>query len=324
MNLLLLSRAFREARLLMFGCALTMFGFCMIRVWIVGQVDMSRFRGILEILRPEVERLSSVSFEQIITYPGRVAITYNEPMVIILMLVWTIARGSAAVSGQLSQGTLEMLLAQPISRVQWMLSNAIITVFGVMLIASSGWAGIYVGVETTTVKIEKKPVTLQLPLFNINIPLPFTTDDDSPDRAPLSDFVDVGIYVPSALNLMGLGLFFAGVTTLMSSWDRYRWRTIGIVSGFLIIQMILRVLSLSIEGQEWLAYFTILSWYEPEVLATFAVHEPDSLWCFLFENQAGEPVYGAWSYLGWLLLGSVASYGAAFWLFKSRDLPAPI
>ena len=45
---------------------------------------------------------------------------------------------------------------------------------------------------------------------------------------------------------------------------------------------------------------------------------------FLFENRAGESGYGAFAYLGWLLLGSVTSYATAFWLFKSRDLPAPI
>ncbi|MEW4454888.1 ABC transporter permease subunit [Bremerella sp. JC817] len=324
MNLAMLRQVWRESRLLMLGCSIALFAFCWIRVWIVGRIDMSRFQGILEILRPEFENFSAVDFEHALTYPGRVAFTFTEPMVIILVVAWAIARGSDSVSGPLGRGTMEMMLSQPVSRFQYLMSKNLVCIFGTLLIAASAYAGIAGSITYTSVKKESPPIKMQIPLVKIEVEIPFTKDPNAPTRMPLSDFVDRQDMIPSALNLMGLGLFFGGFTTLMSAWDQYRWRTIAIAAGFLIIQLMLRVLSLSMEDVAWLKYTTIFSLYEPEVLVSYAVHSQDAAWSFLFEKTAGDWRLGGLGYL--TLLGGTGLLGFATgtWVFCRRDLPAPV
>lgn len=324
MTLALLRQVWRESRWLMLGCAITLFGFCWIRAWIVGRIDMSRFQGILEILRPEFENFSSVEFEQALTYPGRVGFTFTEPMVILLTVVWAIARGSDAVSGPLGRGTLEMMLAQPLSRLKYILCKSGLTLVGSMVIASAAWLGIYAGIENTTVKQENQPIKLEIPLIKIQVEIPFSRSPDAPERVPLSDFVDAKDMIPPALNLVGLGIFFGGFTTLMSAWDQYRWRTIAIAAGFLVVQMLLRVLSLSMENVDWLACTTIFSLYEPEVLVAYAATNPEGVWSFMFERSEGDWHLGGLGYFGLLSGMGLAGFAAGTAIFCRRDLPAPV
>lgn len=324
MNLAMLRQVWRESRLLMLGCSIALFAFCWVRVWIVGRIDMSRFQGILEILRPEFENFSSVDFEQALTYPGRVGFTFTEPMVILLIVVWGIARGSDTVSGPLGKGTMEMMLSQPISRFQYLMSKNVVTLLGTMIIAASAYAGLACGIQTTTVKIENQPIKMQIPLVKIQVELPFTRDPNAPKRVPLANFVEKEDMIPSALNLFGLGIFFGGFTTLMSSWDQYRWRTIAIAAAFLIIQLMLRVLSLSLEEMPWLRYTTIFSLYEPEVLVSYAVHTKDGAWSFFFQKSQEEWRLGGLAYLTFLAGGGLAGFAGATWIFCRRDLPAPV
>ncbi|MCC9607032.1 ABC transporter permease subunit [Blastopirellula sp. JC732] len=324
MNTALLVRSFREARWLLLGSVVTIFGFCMIRAWIVGRVEMSRFQNIVEILRPEVERYSAVDVAQLFTYPGRVGVTFNEPLVVLLMVTWAIARGSDSVSGPLGRGTMEMMLAQPISRFQLLFSKSLVTVVGCAVIATAAWLGTHTGVHTTKVKQEKPPVAIKLPVLNMKIEVPFTEVKEAPVRVPLADFVDTSLFIPSAINLGCLGVFFAGLTTWMSSWDRYRWRTIGIVTGFLIVQMIVRVVSLAVDTAHWLKYLTIFTLYEPEVLTSYGVRYPTEVWTFYFENNKGELALGGLSLVSGLLLGGAATFALGHWIFCRRDLPAPV
>ena len=324
MNLAMLRQVWRESRLLMLGVAIVLFIFCWIRVWIVGRIDMSRFQGILEILRPEFENFSAVSFEQALTYPGRVAFTFTEPMVILMVVVWGIARGSDAVSGPLGRGTMEMMLSQPVSRFQYLLSKNLITVIGSIVIAMSAYAGLVCGIEFTTIKKESPPIKMQIPLVKIEVEIPFTKNPNAPTREPLSDFVDKEDFFPSALNMVGLGLFFGGFTTLMSAWDQYRWRTIAIAAGFLITQLLLRVMSLSVDELSWMRYMTIFTLYEPEVLVSYAVHTPGGAWGFWFSESQEKWRLGGMGYLALLSGGGIAGFAAATWIFCRRDLPAPV
>ena len=63
-----------------------------------------------------VEQLMPVSFSQMATSAGRIAVAYDDPIVLLLVTVWAISRGSDAVSGELNRGTMEMVLAQPVTR----------------------------------------------------------------------------------------------------------------------------------------------------------------------------------------------------------------
>src|SRR5262245_32885378 len=107
MNQLLLKKLFRESRWLLLGCSLAVFAFCWLRVWLVSQLATERFKTILEMLPGDWRRFLRVDLEWLITYPGRISMGYQELIVVLCMALWSVARGSDAVSGELNRGTLE-------------------------------------------------------------------------------------------------------------------------------------------------------------------------------------------------------------------------
>src|SRR5210317_1038482 len=98
----LLRKSIREARLLLGWSTIIMFAFCWLRVWIVSLLPTDRFKTIVEQFR-EFERFVPVPFEQLFTYPGRIALTYDELIVVMCVVIWAIARGSDCVAGELGR-----------------------------------------------------------------------------------------------------------------------------------------------------------------------------------------------------------------------------
>jgi len=76
---------------------------------------------------------------------------------ITLLAGWAIVRGSDVVSGELSRGTMEMLLAQPVCRRDVYLRHAKYTVLGLLVLSLMLWLGMSVGVWTASVKESTYP-----------------------------------------------------------------------------------------------------------------------------------------------------------------------
>jgi ABC-2 type transport system permease protein len=321
MNRALWKKTIGEAQWLLLGCAAVLFSFCWMFVWLQSLFEMSRFQALLEVIRPEFERFSPVPFEHMLTYTGRIAVVYDHPLVFLTVAVWAIARGSDAVSGPLGRGTMEMVLGQPVGRLQVLLTQTMVSLGGVALLALSAWAGTWCGVHT--VSIEEKPASWKVPGIQFELRNPFA--DPKPRWVPMSEKVAARHFVPPAVNLFSAGVFLAGLATLMSSWDRYRWRTIGVVSGFLIVQMILKVVAVSADELHWLVYTTYLGAYEPLQWVSISVYEPQQLWSFVLAGEEGEfaGVGPVGCNLALLLMG-IASYVGAMLVFCRRDLPAPL
>jgi ABC-2 type transport system permease protein len=321
-NRSLLKKSVIEARLLFVACAAALYAFCWARVWMVSLFEMSRFQTIVEQFR-EFERFSPVPFEQLFTYPGRIAMAYDEPVVVVSICMWAIARGSDCISGELGRGTMEMLLAQPVSRVQVLWSQAAVTISGVVLLAATSWLGIYTGIATTSIKEPAPAPTWTIPWLDIQLPNPLAEEELV--EVPMAFHVDQVDFVPAAFNLMALGFFLAGLTTLCSALDRYRWRTIGIVAGFCIVQVIVKVIGLAADHLNWLGYLSFFSAYEPERFVSAAINSPEQTWNLVVFDTSG-----AWVGLGPLgyslvLIGmGLAAYLAATFIFRARDLPAPL
>ncbi len=268
-NRALWKKAFYESSLLFLGCALVLYLFCWVRVWITSRLEMGRFQNILENLPESWQRLAPVPIKQLFSYEGRIAVTYEEPVVYLMMAIWCIARSSDAVSGGLGRGTMEMLLAQPVSRRQVISVHTTVTLIGVLLLATIAYLGTMTGVNTTTV-VQAAPAT-EVPIFGFDIP--FTGGE--PVDVPMNEIVAPETFLPAAVNYFGLGVFLVGFTTLMSSWDRYRWRTIGITVGFYVVSTILELVGLAVDGFGWVKHFTFFSAYEPIRFVSEAVMYPD-------------------------------------------------
>jgi ABC-2 type transport system permease protein len=323
MNRIVLRKCISEAKWLLLACALLLFLFGWIDVWIISLIDTSHFQRIIEPFWDDWSHMSPVSLDELLSYPGRIVLMYIDPSVLFVVAVWSIARGSDVVSGEVNRGTMEMLLAQPVSRLLVLRSQAAVTVGGVALLAAATWAGTATGIATVTVEEEAPPSTWRIPLLDLEIKNPFAPEETI--RTPLRELVDAQVFIPAAFNLFSLGFCIAGLATLMSSWDRYRWRTVGLVAGVCVVQYIMKGFAVATERLWWLKRLTFFTAYEPQVFVGLAVDQPERAWSVLLLDDQGK-----WMDLGPLgynliLLGiGLASYVAATVIFCRRDLPAPL
>lgn len=316
----LLRKNIRDSALLWGGCAIALFAISWIRVWFVSRVEMTRFQQIIELLPNDWRRFSSVDFEWLITYTGRISLVFDEPGVVLCLSIWAIARGSDVVSGELNRGTMEMLLAQPVSRMQIFITHALVTTVGTLLLAALTLAGTTCGIQSFSVKEKRNvsPLPIQLPF-----PTPFDRTEEV--VVPLRDEVDPADYFVGARNFAALGFMLAGISAAISAFDRYRWRTLGIVVSAYIVSLMLKTFGLASETTEWLGYFSVFSAYEPKLLVKIVSDAPDLLWALRVDSSIdGTGGLGPLGFDAILLSIGLAGYIMGAWRFHVRDLPAPM
>ena len=321
MNLALLKKCLLEVRLLFAACLVLLFAFCFVRVFIVASLELTDFAAIVERLWDKWGKFSAVPLSHLLSYPGRVALAYDEPIVVFCISIFAIARGSDAVSGELNRGTLELLLAQPVSRLQVLYEQAAVTIGCLLLLSLATWCGTFTGIQFASVKESVPPPRIKLP-FLPSVPLPVQSDEKI--EVPMRDKVDPAVYWPGVANLFCLGCAIAGVSTLASACDRYRWRTIGIVSGLYVVSLILKIVGLAFDDWSWLKQLSLFTAYEPQKFIATAVRTPAETWTLLRYGDGAIVDLGSLGYNGILLAVAVSSYIAAGIIFHRRDLPAPL
>jgi ABC-2 type transport system permease protein len=322
-NRVVLKKCLLEARLLFAALAALVFFFCWVRVFIVSRLQTSQFAAIVEQVWDQFKSFSPVPLDQLLSYTGRIGIGYNEPVVVFGVSIFAIARGSDAVSGELNRGTLEMLLAQPVSRLQVLYSQAMVTVSCLFLLSVLSWAGTTAGIYTAVVKENAPPPTLRVPGLGFGIPLPLSSTEKV--RVPMRERTRHEYFVPGAFNLFCLGVAWAGLSTLVSACDRYRWRTIGIVVTVYILMIVAKLLGQAFPEVAWLGWLSLFTPYEPQKFISIAAHDPANTWALAMYGSRGEFLEpGPLGYGLILVAVGVASYLAAGFVFHRRDLPAPL
>jgi ABC-2 type transport system permease protein len=274
-NAALWTKAIRESWVLFLSLCLLLFAFTWVYVWLISKIDLPVLYEFLLGGLKDLERLSGVPFEDVATPEGRIALAFVDPLVHLGVIVWAISRGSDAVSGELERGSLEMLLAQPVSRLSVYLSKAVIAVLGLVFICAALWGGLAVGIRL----IVKE-----------------------------TDQVWPAMYIAPTINVFGLGFAMAGIAALVSSCDRYRWRTIGFMGALYAVAVVLKVIGRMAPGWEWVGYASIFWPFEPQRM----VANLEDSWRLLTEYNTPLIVVGTVSYLA----GAV--------IFCRRDLPAPL
>jgi ABC-2 type transport system permease protein len=287
MNGALWKKAYGEVRLVLPLFIAVMFGFQVLHVWVASQLDLQLIRDVLNIMPDFMKRVLPVSVDTLASYTGRVAIGYDHPIVAFGFAFWAVARGSdavsgplnrgtleTAVSGPLNRGTLETVLAQPVRRTDVLLSNAVVATLGTALMATACWLGTFTSLSL-------------IPKLHDISPLP---------------------YIHCAVNLFAYAFFLGGMTTLISSADRYRGRTIGIAAAMYVIAVVLKLTGRMAAGFESLAYFSFLTPYEPQ----------------RFIDPQFDPAMLAVNYDVPLVVLGLACYVIAVVIFAKRDLPAPL
>jgi ABC-2 type transport system permease protein len=263
-----------DCRGLLLCSALLLFGFHWLLVWVTSLLDLEVLRHFLR-LTEWITAFLPIPLDQFATPRGLIASAYMDPAVLFIVGVWCIARGSDSISGELDRGTMELLLAQPIRRGVYLLVHAAVTVAGGAVLAVACWLGTATGLATVP---------------------------------RVGDEVAAWWLVPAALNLFCLAFFLCGLSTLVSSWHRYRWHAISWVGAFFLVELILKVVSRMTPKLDWFRYLTFFGAYEPAVLVVEA--SPDS--------------HLALQYNGLLLGLGLACYVGGFVALQRRDLPAPL
>lgn len=317
MNRMLIRKYLGESWMLWVACALGLFAFAWVRVWVSGLFEFGEVREILSRFR-RFERFSPIPFDQLASYEGRVGISYDEPLVLICVVIWGIARGSDVVSGELGRGTLEMLLSHPISRLRLLLTHGLVCVGGLIGLVIVHWCGLWIGIQTTQVKESPAPVVIEIPLTTWTIP--WSTSSAEPELVPLRERVEPHIFIPAAVNLTAFGWMMWCIATGLSCCDRFRWRTVGFAVGIHAIQVVIFGLSRAADQLAWLRYWTYCTCYHPQELTQAVVRSGTIRTGFALWDHGWGVGAGTWL---------MTAIGLAAWLigarvFTRRDLPAPI
>ncbi len=310
---------FSESWMLWSAIALGVSIFCWVRVHVVGEFDTSQFKQIVDLLPKDWRKFSSVDFDWLVSYLGRTALTLDEPMLLLLICSWVIVRGSDVVSGELGRGTMEMLLAQPVSRMKVWWTHAFWTFVGMVGLVAVTWLFIAVGIWTTSVE---ETSYMELNFGVTKIPLTFA--EPVIETVAMSDHVNPMLFLPGIVNLFTLCFFLGGFSAWCSSMDRFRWRTLGIVAAFYFLQGGMKVLAMASESLSWIRFATVFGYYGP---ANSIESAQKSVWnCLsLFKESSQGQLLPAPLLNNLLLLSlGVLLYVWGGRIFKKRDLPAPI
>jgi ABC-2 type transport system permease protein len=155
------------------------------------------------------------------------------PPVMLPLLIWAIGRGSLAVAGELERGTLDLTLSRPIRRSTYLMSQVVLGLVGLALIA-----GGLVGGHVVGNLVHKVP------------------------GAP-----SIGVWFRPWANFVALGFAIFGYSLLASSVEVVRWRamTFGAVITLLsvIAQTILAPLEVMKPYRKYIENASVFKRYDP-------------------------------------------------------------
>ncbi len=258
------NRSLRDGLALLLSCCVLMFAFIWLRLWIVSQMDFREAIGMFTKVIPEfIEKMLPVPIEMIATIEGRITFSYEELPVVLLMALWGVTRGSECLAGRLGDGTMELLLSQPVRRLTLITSHVAVTLLGVGLLALVAWVATAVGIATI--------------------------EFDEPTTART--------YTAAAVNLLSVGFFMTGVATLASALGRSRAQAVAIFVTFYVVEVTCKILGLIASNMAWLKKFSFLSAYEPTQLTIGLVREPAEYWPLFWQYNAILLGLGALSFI---------------------------
>lgn len=322
MNRALWKKSINDGILLLGAIGAGICAFAWFRVKVVGKLDTGKFKQIIDLLPDDWQRFATVDFDWMASYLGRTATTLEEPMLQMLIGIWAIVRGSDVVSGALGRGTLEMILAQPVSRLRYYWTQNVVTILGLFILSLLVWLGMTIAVETVSVKETVYP-DFKVPLTNIQIPLTFLDAENV--EVPMSNHVNPVSFWPGILNVFCFGFLLVGLTSLLSAYDRFRWRTLGIAIGVYFLSGMAKIGSMASDSFAFLKYFTYFSFYDAVRFIKIQNESSLSQLAILEWSESGEFV--GLGPLGCNLCLLSIGLACLVWgarVFHRRDLPAPV
>jgi len=272
MNWAIWKKAVGDAWLQLLICCLILVAFAWLFVWLMTQIEIGAWAVMVRAVPDFLRKLSDISVAAMVTPAGRLTILFVHPITLLVAVGWAVGRGSDSISGEIGRGTMDLILSLPVRRFTVMLAPAVVAAIGAFVLAGSLLGGIALGLAS----------------FEM-----------SGDMTAME-------FLPGTINLGCMTFCFTGITTLISSCGRNRWRTIIIAGGFYVVSFIVEVVRQFWTPGAWLKYFTFLSAYSPRSL----ILEPE---------QTG---LLALPYNLTLIVLGLAAYTVAAIVLTYRDIPA--
>jgi ABC-2 type transport system permease protein len=267
-------QAWGDQKVLLLALAVLWAAFPWIYIWLQAQVPMGDFQMLLRLIPEDWQKLSGVPLAEVATHAGRVALAFVDPIVILGATVWGVTRGSDVVSGPLERGTMEMVLAAPVRRTAVYASHAAATIAGGAVACGVLLAGLWSAVAL----------------------------------GPWSASLEPARFAPAVANVFGLVVCMAGVAGLVSAAGSHRSRTIGIMCGFYVLSLLLKLVGRLSGRLGWAGWLSVFTAYEPQRLVSGTAEA----WWLVARYDA-------------VLIGiGLAGYLVGALIFARRDLPAPL
>ncbi len=164
---------------------------------------------------------------------------WNHPIFVVLIAIWAISRGTAAVAAEVERGTMDLLLSRPVSRSAYLASHVIVALSGLAVLAAALALG---GSWAVAHNVLRSPP-------------------------------ESGALIRPALNLAALGLPIYGCALLLSALDHVRWRPTWIVSSltlasFIGFMMAINPVFADAPWKPWVEAITIFRAYRPVELVS--------------------------------------------------------
>ena len=242
------------------------------------------------------------------------SIGYVHPLVQTIFCIWAVGRASGAIAGELDRGTMELLLAQPLSRTRLILAHFCVDLVVIPILCLSLWAGTCLGTWLVgpihlTAPPDEAPtgvLSFRLGPIEYQSPIVFRAEPESPQEQARRLHIDLAAFGPSLWAVGGLLFAISGYTIALSACGRYRWRVLGLAVFVTLVQFLVNVVGQMWDVLEWLRPFTIFYYYQPQ------------------EIILGKPWPVILPALAVLYSVGAAGYAVALWVFTRRDLPAPL
>ena len=242
------------------------------------------------------------------------SIGYVHPLVQTIFCIWAVGRASGAIAGELDRGTMELLLAQPLSRTRLILAHFGVDLVVIPLICLSLWAGTCLGTRLVgpihpTAQPEEAPAGLlsfRLGPIEYRSPIVYRAEPENPQEQAQRLEVDLAAFGPALWAVGGLLFAISGYTMALSACGRYRWRVLGLAVFVTLVQFLVNVVGQMWDVLEPLRPWTIFYYYQPQDIIL------------------GKPWAAVLPALAVLYGVGLAGYALALGVFTRRDLPAPL
>lgn len=158
---------------------------------------------------------------------------WNHPFVVLVVLGWAVARGGAAVAGEIERGTLDLTLSRPVARSTFLFAQLVATVLGLAMLCVALISGNVVATQFHEVKDPPTVVTLLKP----------------------------------ATMVFALGWAIFGYTLPFSAIDVARWRPMVLSVGITLGGLIAMSVAPQFENLDWLEKLSVFQAYAPVTVA---------------------------------------------------------